>query len=57
MPKPQKQPNINKAKDRINEDLYQQSFLGASITNFSINLGLNSQPSTLNVSLVEDDKF
>ena len=57
MPKPQKQPNINKAKDRINEDLYQQSFLGASITNFSLNLGLNSQPSTLNVSLVEDDKF
>ena len=60
MPKPEKTNAVsapNKAKDKINQHLYQQSFLGASITNFSINLGLNSSASTLNVSLVEDDLF
>lgn len=59
MPKPQNNPVTlpSNAKNKINQEIFQQSFLGASITNFSVNLGLNSQPSTLNVSLVEDDKF
>jgi hypothetical protein len=35
----------------------QQSFFGASITNFSINIGFNSNSSSLNLSLVEDAFF
>ena len=57
MSKPEQVDSIaapDKAKHKVNQHIYQQSFLGASITNFSINLGFNSSASTLNVSLVED---
>lgn len=37
-------------------ELFQQTFLGASITNFSVNVGLNSNSSSLNVSLVRDSE-
>ena len=37
--------------------IVQQSFFGASITNFSINIGFNSNSSSLNLSLVEDPFF
>ena len=39
-------------KDR---DFIQQTFLGASIMDFSVSLGLNSAASTLSLRLVEDD--
>lgn len=39
-------------KDR---DFIQQTFLGASIMDFSVSLGLNSATSTLSLRLVEDD--
>lgn len=37
------------------EALQQVRFLGASVTNFSVNLGWSGSPSTLTVDLVEDD--
>lgn len=37
--------------------MVQQSFLGASITNFSVSGGYNSNSTSLNVSLVEDPQF
>ena len=37
------------------EEFIQQSFLGASILDFSVNLGLNSNGSNLSVRLIEDD--
>jgi len=37
------------------EGYVQQTFLGASITDFNINAGFNSSPSTLSVSLVVDE--
>jgi len=43
--------------DLIVAPVVQQSFLGASITNFSINIGFNSNSSSLNLSLVEDEFF
>ena len=36
-------------------ELFQQTFLGSSITNFSISVGWNSNPSTLSVNLINDD--
>ena len=41
----------------ITSPVVQQSFFGASITNFSINIGFNSNSSSLNLSLVEDNQF
>lgn len=38
-----------------NEGFPQQTFLGASITNFSINAGFGDSTSTLNVTLVNDE--
>lgn len=35
--------------------IFQQTFLGASISQFALNLGFNGNSSTLNVSLVEDE--
>ena len=32
-------------------ELFQQTFLGSSITNFSISVGWNSNPSTLSVTV------
>ena len=39
---------------RVYDQLRQQTFMGASIVNFSANLGINGSPSTLNVNLIED---
>lgn len=39
----------------LEQEFVQQTFLGASIMDFSVNLGLNSSSSTLSVRLVEDD--
>ena len=41
----------------LQEDIsiFQQSFLGLSIMDFTSNLGFNSSSSTLTVNLVEDD--
>ena len=36
--------------------VFQQTFLGASITNFSTNLGFGSNSSTMNINLVGDDE-
>ena len=36
--------------------IFQQSFLGASITDFSLNLGYNGNASTLSVNLVQDER-
>ena len=44
-------------EELITSPVVQQSFFGASITNFSINIGFNSNSSSLNLSLVEDNKF
>ena len=35
-------------------ELFQQTFLGSSITNFSISVGWNSNPSTLSVNLINE---
>ena len=45
------------ADELITSPVVQQSFFGASITNFSINIGFNSNSSSLNLSLVEDNQF
>ena len=36
---------------------FQQTFLGASITSFNINVGYNSDSTTMNINLIEDDAF
>jgi len=36
---------------------FQQTFLGASITSFNISIGYNSDSTTMNINLVEDDGF
>ena len=36
--------------------IFQQSFLGASITDFSLSLGYNGNASTLSVNLVQDER-
>jgi len=38
----------------VYDQIKQQTFLGASVVNFSANLGLNGSPSELTVNLVED---
>ena len=39
----------------LTDDVIQQTFLGASIMDFSVNLGLNGSLSNLSIRLVEDD--
>ena len=53
-PKPEIPEDINKTFP-LKEEVIQQSFLGASILDFSVNLGLNSNGSSLSVRLIEDD--
>ena len=38
------------------DQIKQQTFLGASILNFSANLGINGSPSSLSVNLIEDTR-
>jgi hypothetical protein len=41
----------------MSTDVFQQSFMGLSIMDFSVNAGLNSSQSTLSLNLVTDDGF
>ena len=43
---------INSSFDK--DYLFQQTFLGASITNFNANMGFNSNSGSININLVED---
>ena len=54
IPQPEIPEDINKTFP-LEEEIIQQSFLGASILDFSVNLGLNSNGSNLSVRLIEDD--
>ena len=41
----------------MSTDVFQQSFMGLSIMDFSVNAGLNSSQSTLSINLVSDEGF
>ena len=42
---------------KMSTDVFQQSFMGLSIMDFSVNAGLNSSQSTLSINLVADEGF
>ena len=45
---------INQTEDK--EYIFQQTFMGASIVNFNANMGFNSNSSSININLVEDNR-
>ena len=46
---------INSSYDK--EYLFQQTFLGASIKNWNSSMGFNSNSTSINITLVEDEFF
>ena len=41
----------------MSDEVFQQSFMGLSIMDFTVNGGLNSSQSTLSLNLVADDGY